>query len=461
MKKFSFITYFLTLLSTSFSLVAGDEDFWIKTGYFPRVAETMVSENATDGGEKKTTLSMDKMLSIGSEKPTKASIFGCQAVSQKQIDAMIKLMPNYKYSLKDLKEGEVRELRNPLFYNSKRWKLTNRAGFRLGSGQNVRRCTYHRLVDKHDAGIYVFQVDLSNLNKNAHETAVQRLLEVMHERKYVDEPVIVLGVLGKKNSSGYEALLREKDFRKAVLVEGTHTEGEAVLSTQRISAEPAQPHATKIVWDGKLQAETKAWRFLKETILDKEFGPGSGHTLRWTAANITVRLIGGTPRQRDLAKSVVREINRTFSRTGKSFTISEKKRLREVRCYIGTFEELKKIYKKESLSPPNDYAGFASSTWYTDSKIIIEGTVLIATDRSKPKELRGVMVEELTQSLGLLGDNTVLPESVTFSRGNDHGNASHLSELDKKAIVLMYKHLKTGSTTKEVYTAFKKYWAKL
>jgi len=84
--------------------------------------------------------------------------------------------------------------------------------------------------------------------------------------------------------------------------------------------------------------------------------------------------------------------------------------------------------------------------------------VLIPTDRSEEKDIPHVIREEMTQALGLPGDNTVLPESITYSRGFDHGNSSTLSSADKAALRLLYSHLEPLDNTEKTKQKFNSHW---
>ena len=102
--------------------------------------------------------------------------------------------------------------------------------------------------------------------------------------------------------------------------------------------------------------------------------------------------------------------------------------------------------------------GYVWVFWDTTKKFIQRATVMVAVDRIDGDLLEHVLLEELTQSLGPLGDTTVLPESVMFQRGSDHGKAPKLSDWDRRMLNLLYEHLRPGDGKAEVREAYHRFW---
>ena len=109
-----------------------------------------------------------------------------------------------------------------------------------------------------------------------------------------------------------------------------------------------------------------------------------------------------------------------------------------------------KVYGKQD--------GYVWVFWDTRKKFIQRATVMVAVDRIDGDLLEHVLLEELTQSLGPLGDTTILPESVMFQRGSDHGRAPKLSDWDCRMLKLLYGHLKPGDEEAEVREAYRQFW---
>ena len=98
--------------------------------------------------------------------------------------------------------------------------------------------------------------------------------------------------------------------------------------------------------------------------------------------------------------------------------------------------------------------------WNTEKKFIQRATVLVAVDRIEGDLLQHVLLEEMTQALGPLGDTAVTPESVLYEKGQDHGKAPKLSDWDRRMLGLLYGHLKPGDGGTEVGVAYARFWGK-
>jgi hypothetical protein len=68
------------------------------------------------------------------------------------------------------------------------------------------------------------------------------------------------------------------------------------------------------------------------------------------------------------------------------------------------------------------------------------------------------VLEEVTQSLGLMNDSPVFPDSIFYSGPDGGGKATELSALDKKLIIFFYNHVRPGAGPAEVRAAFQKHW---
>jgi len=81
-------------------------------------------------------------------------------------------------------------------------------------------------------------------------------------------------------------------------------------------------------------------------------------------------------------------------------------------------------------------------------------------DKLKVDLLQHVLLEEMTQALGPLGDTAVTSDSVMYEKGRDHGKAPMLGEWDRRMLDLLYGHLKPGDGWREVEAAFSLFWDK-
>jgi len=329
---------------------------------------------------------------------------------------------------------------SPIIYNPEKWKIDKQEAFSLlkepANKPNPQppTCSWARLIPNKGSGLYLYNISFEQKSKELVNQAVELIVLKVKDREYIDEPVILTSNLdSKKFPEAHKRLSTFTDFREITLSHKVsaaetplmlHPKLTSVNSSTLSSPPTAISHSLK--WDPvKIESE-KHWRFFKETVLDKEIGDGNGIVVKWKIPEISIRVIGGTKKQQQLVNEAITELNDALKTTTTKLVISDQATDNEIRCYIGTYEELKPICKLEKISPPFDYAGFATVFWFTETAEIDSSVVLIPTDRSEEKDIPHVIREEMTQALGLPGDNTVLPESITYSRGFDHGNSSTL-----------------------------------
>jgi endonuclease/exonuclease/phosphatase family metal-dependent hydrolase len=459
----------------------------------------LVASPAQDLFTMRINISKDALKKIGisdwnqgkvdvSEMLQRADIIGIQKAQIHQIEDLGKLLKKYKWvGTSDPKNKENGEI-SAIFFKSEKFNLDAWDTFPLPNKPKDEEpsqiCTWARLLSQNQAGIYVFTTDLSPLAEPKRLESSNFLIKKFNERKYIDEPILVLGdfLLPPKSSPPVQPIqpeyakltrysLPNKTFAYATnnseVTYTFHTPPLTVLkstflnpSKRNIAESPSNhwPQLSHFSWNQVQQRKLIDWLYFKETALKKEFGDGNNVIVRWTLSEIPMRLIGANQKQSKLTEKALNEINQALAPAGISIKLSTKPSQNEIRCYWGSYESLKEVCKKENLEPPPNYAGFSSVNWITKTKSIINAQVLIAYDRIDQRNLYHVLLEEITQSLGLLGDNSVFPESVTFSRGNDQGNASTLSHTDKKSLVFFYSQLLPGDTEQKVKQKFLELW---
>ncbi len=203
-------------------------------------------------------------------------------------------------------------------------------------------------------------------------------------------------------------------------------------------------------------AESAVLRYLRETLLIKEFGEGNGRVLRWKEAPEVVLAEGG---DKELLRGVVDELNTALKGSDIQLTLVEvPKTERRIRVHLVPEARFQEIGRDRGFEVPGNLDGYVHVRWNTAGRFILEATVMIATDKVDGAMRRHTLLEELTQSLGPLGDTTVTPDSVLFSRDGDHGKAPVLGELDRRMLRLLYRHLEPGDGGLEVGVAYARHW---
>lgn len=501
MTPFLIMTFFLILLAATLFFLSDTHaaDIKVMTFNIRRESSEDVDEHNWKNRKNLVTETLEE-----------AQIIGLQEVASSQLKDISDSLKDYKYVGIGRADGKSKGDYNPIFYNSKLFKLKEHGTFwlsetptQIGSkswdSHEPSICTWARFINTDNAGIYVFNTHLDEKSKRSRELSTTLILEQIKERKHIDEPVILLGSLHTEHGSKpLHTIQTVKDYRKKSLVDSflrsrprdtnpatknywnhkhkgsgktdyifhssqLRTVKSSILkpTKRKATASDHWPQLSYIRWNSKEQNQEIAWQYLKEVLLDKEYGAGVGHIIRWDIQEIPIRIIGGNKKQQDLTLDAIKEMNEVLVGTGTQLKVVHEPYDKEIRCYIGNSYNLESIIEKEELDPPEDYNGFASVQWFIHTKIIVEATVLIAPNKAREEDLYHIILEELTHTLGLTADQASDSAGITYSRGNDHGSAKTYSTQDKKAIKLLYKHLRAGDKAYHVKSKFNQYWNSL
>ena len=210
----------------------------------------------------------------------------------------------------------------------------------------------------------------------------------------------------------------------------------------------------------KSEGEKQVLRYLNEVLLEKDFGAGDGRVVRWIESPEVV-LVEGSIEHRKILNRVLVQLNGALKGTSmrlRSVERSTSERLVEV--FMVPQSRFGAIGREQGFNPPPNQDGYVWVKWNTEKKFIYRATVLVAVDRIKAKLLQHVLLEEMTQALGPLGDTTVTPDSVMYEKGLDHGKAPNLGEWDRRMLGLLYGHLNPGDGGIEVGVAYARFWGK-
>lgn len=110
--------------------------------------------------------------------------------------------------------------------------------------------------------------------------------------------------------------------------------------------------------------------------------------------------------------------------------------------------------------PGVEFAGFSCTSFLPESGELFNAVIMILDD-SNVDEIKGTLVEEIYQSLGVPNDHDKFRNSINYE--DEHG-ASLLTELgmiDKKTLVFLYKYLEPGDDEAMVKEKFDKHWASI
>jgi len=208
------------------------------------------------------------------------------------------------------------------------------------------------------------------------------------------------------------------------------------------------------------EGEKQILCYLNEVLLKKDFGAGNGSVVRWIDSPEVVLMEGGVE-HRKLLNGVVDQLNGALKGTPMRLrSVERSTSARLVEVFMVPQSRFGAIGRARGFNPPPNQDGYVWVKWNTEKKFIYRATVLVAVDRVEANLLQHVLLEEMTQALGPLGDTTVTPDSVMYEKGLDHGKAPNLGEWDHMMLGLLYGHLNPGDGGIEVGVAFARFWGK-
>ncbi len=172
-------------------------------------------------------------------------------------------------------------------------------------------------------------------------------------------------------------------------------------------------------------------------LTSSEYGASRRRTVRW-AHTPTVAVIGGDDAQRVLAARIIAHLSEALAPSGLSLAPIDSPDDADIRLYIAPPDALYAIADAEGFSyvPGND--GLFWTFWNLRGQLT-RAVVLVTDDYDASDPwLQHLMLEELTQSLGLMSDSPRFPESVVYETAHDAGHATALSPLDQQTLSLLY-----------------------
>ncbi|MFC4993449.1 endonuclease/exonuclease/phosphatase family protein [Rubritalea tangerina] len=432
---------------------------------------------------------------------TDYEIIGLQEALAHQITELKVSLKNYQVVGVGRQDGKSAGEHTPILFDSTKWRLDpdqhgtfwlsdtpNKPASTSWGNQIPRICTWARLIDPSGAAVYVYNTHWDHRSQDSREKAAHQLITKLQQRRYIDEPAIVMGDLNADtNNPAVKLLLDSTDWRKRNHLLDHANQGSTLTrwkpelaEGQRIDhifCSPFLPvthsaiiqngddfpgsdhHPVELIatWISQDRKELLDTHYIRETVLGKEHGGGEGFIVRWQKPAY-VKLIGGSKKQREIATSVIQELNQALNGTFMRYTITEENHPNTLKVFIDHSSKLKELGKSENVDVHDNIDGFASITWTTQTKVIEHACVFIANDKASGDFLRHVMLEEITQTLGLMGDTSVFPESVTYSRYEDQGSANTLGDCDAKALRLIYGNLLPGDDALTTGIAYARHW---
>jgi len=158
-----------------------------------------------------------------------------------------------------------------------------------------------------------------------------------------------------------------------------------------------------------------------------EYGNGHG-VIKW-GKDVKIYLEGDTASEE--VKNEIDLILKDLNELVESIHISVVKNKNDANSFlfIGDFDSFKLKY---GINNSGRFYGYAAT--FSSGSTIFKSVIFISNDISGV-ELKSVLREEITQSLGFTNDSWLYPDSIFYQGGN---NDCKFSELDKKIIKRHY-----------------------
>ena len=192
-------------------------------------------------------------------------------------------------------------------------------------------------------------------------------------------------------------------------------------------------------------------------LTSNEYGSSRRYTVRWSDSP-SLAIIGGSEAQRQLAIALAAELSDAIAPL--SITIVDDPSDAQIRLYFDDHATLTSIARREGFEFIPGNAGLFWGWW--DARGRLSRMVILIQDRWTADDpfMQHLLLEEMTQSLGLMNDSPHFPESVVYETPASTGSATTLGELDMRTITLLYS-LRPGSRKCKVKRKIRRNWESL
>lgn len=213
--------------------------------------------------------------------------------------------------------------------------------------------------------------------------------------------------------------------------------------------------AFQMIADAHAQSNERLMDWTEEVLLSREFSEKTG-VIKW-GKSPHISIFGGDAKQERIVKKVVSHINETLNETPiKQIVISSPDQISaDIHVHFIPLDEMPSVAKDNGFSYTEGNWGFFWVYAPRSTYEIERAVVLVASDKLKGKILRHIVLEEITQSLGLMNDSSIVDKSIFLQDWDDR---QYLSSQDKKLIKFLYNHVEPGADRQELEIAFRNHW---
>ena len=190
--------------------------------------------------------------------------------------------------------------------------------------------------------------------------------------------------------------------------------------------------------------------YFKEIALGYEFSTDQAVTRKWKSP---MKLyVGGVKNDaylQEILKDAIIQIN-DLATDGFYIELTKDSSISNAYIYFGSVNQFLNLFPEEKGVLTQGDNGL-SSVWYNRRDFIVQARIFVEVTSTTPEEQRSIVLEEVTQSLGLGNDSPLYPTSIFYETATDGGYVQQYSEMDKYLVRLLYHpDMKKGLNIDEV-----------
>ncbi|MEM8894907.1 MAG: DUF2927 domain-containing protein, partial [Bacteroidota bacterium] len=204
--------------------------------------------------------------------------------------------------------------------------------------------------------------------------------------------------------------------------------------------------------DGFTETQLEVISYFKEVALGFEGGTSSEITRKWNAP-MRIFMDGETTSTIERkVEQVVNEIN-AMATDGFNIEFVDRNDLSNCYIYFGKASDFISLFPDSNDQIGSNFALFR--VWWNNN-FINQARIFIDTERPTPEQQESLIMEEITQTLGLGKDSPRFPNSIFYETATRGGFVTEYADIDRELIRLLYHpQMRVGLNDNQVDTVLK------
>ncbi|WP_435625184.1 DUF2927 domain-containing protein [Flagellimonas sp.] len=195
------------------------------------------------------------------------------------------------------------------------------------------------------------------------------------------------------------------------------------------------------------ESETVVISYFKEIALGFENGNSAEIIRKWSSPMRVFIAGNASSTSKDKVEQTIDQINELVT-DGFSIEIVTQFESHNCLIFFGTKSEFLTIYPEAEGQIGSNFAIF--NVWWNNNNIN-RARIFIDSFRVSKEKQESLIIEEITQILGLGKDSSRFPNSIFYETPTDGGFASEYADIDKELIRLLYHpSMKVGLNEEQV-----------